>query len=207
MSVKRKLANTAYILLTVVLIALYVVPTVQIDISGIGNFFGSLSFGGSRTKLAYQVDSANKACQITGIGRYKEAELIIPTEISGNRVTSIGDSAFYYCTNVKSVAIPYTVNIIGNYAFTTCHDLESAQMDYGVQKIGICLFMSCRKLKTVTIPASVNYIGQFAFYDCPELTAIHFGGTMQRWKEINHDTYWNQNNNRCVVYCSDGTLK
>ena len=207
MSGKRKLANAAYILLTLTLVIPYIIPVIGYDLSGIGNVFGSLGFGGSKSKLSYMVDSANKACQITGIGKFKGAELMIPSEISGNRVTSIGDQAFCYAAGVTSAKVPSSVSIIGNYAFSSCSDLESAELEYGVQQVGIAMFMSCKKLKTVKIPASITYIGKFAFYDCPKLTAIHFSGTMAQWEKINHDTYWNQNNNGCTVYCSDGTLK
>ncbi len=208
MSGKRKLANTAYILLTLTLVVLYIIPFTGIDISGIGNYFGSLGFSGSTTRLAYQLDSANKACQITGIGKYSETELIIPNDISGNRVTSIGDSAFYYSTGFTSVKVPYSVTIVGNYAFSSCHDLEKAEVNHGTEQLGIAVFMSCHNLKTVTLPASIKYIGDYTFYDCPKLSSIYFGGTKEQWEKLSAGTYWNQNTERiCTVYCSDGTVK
>ena len=203
MSVKRKLVNTAYVLLTVMLVILYIIPATGQDLSAIGNLLGA---GGSNTKLAYQLDTVNKACQITGIGRFKGSELAIPPDVSGNKVTSIGDNAFCYAEGFTSLKVPYSVTIIGTYAFAYCGDLEKAEISYGTQYLGIGMFMSCPNLKTVTLPAGINYIGEFTFYDCPKLSSIYFGGTKEQWSKIGANTYWNQNG-KCTVYCSDGAVK
>lgn len=206
MSVKRKLANTAYILLTLTLAVLYIIPAMGMDISGIGSYFGSLGLGGSTTKLSYQLDSVNKACQITGIGKYREKELIIPNDISGNRVTTIGDSAFCYNEDITSVKVPYSITIIGSYSFSNCKNLAKAEISHGTKQLGIAVFMSCHTLKSVTLPASIKHIGEYTFYDCPKLSSIYFGGTKEQWNKISNGTYWNQNS-VCTVYCSDGAVK
>ena len=54
--------------------------------------------------------------EITGyIGSGTEA--IIPLEIDGKKVTSIGGVAFGFCTSLTSVTIPDTVTSIGDNAF------------------------------------------------------------------------------------------
>ena len=40
-------------------------------------------------------------------------------------VTSIGESAFYYCTRLTSVTIPDSVTSIGESAFSDCKGLTS----------------------------------------------------------------------------------
>ncbi|MBQ7546060.1 MAG: leucine-rich repeat protein [Clostridia bacterium] len=45
-------------------------------------------------------------------------EYLIP-----NGVTDVGDDDFYYCTNLKSVHVPFSVNSIGSDAFTGCSSL------------------------------------------------------------------------------------
>jgi hypothetical protein len=64
-------------------------------------------------------------------------------------VTSIGDSAFYFCRDLTSVAIPDGVTSIGDDAFSYCSGLTS-----------------------VTIPASVTSIGDYAFSRGIGLAAI-----------------------------------
>ena len=206
LSGKNKFVKAVYVILTLILVILYIFPSIGPGMAGIGEFLGSLNLGGNRSKFSYQLDSANKACQITGIGKYNETMLDIPYEISGNTVTSIGNSAFYYCSGFTNVTVPYSVRIIGQYAFSTCHDLENVNIVYGTEQIGVGAFMSSKKLRTITIPSSVKYIGAFSFYECTSLTTIRFGGTKSQWEQISFDTCWNENNNGCIVYCSDGVI-
>ena len=73
---------------------------------------------------------------------------IIPSDGS---VTSIGGSAFSYCTGLTSITIPDSVTSIGDSAFSNCTGLTS-----------------------VTIGNSVTSIGNSAFYGCTGLTEIDF---------------------------------
>jgi hypothetical protein len=66
-----------------------------------------------------------------------------------NSVTSIGNYAFFKCSNLTSVTIPDSVTSIGDYAFDYCNGLTS-----------------------ITIPSSVTSIGNGAFSNCENLTSI-----------------------------------
>ncbi|MBE6958151.1 MAG: leucine-rich repeat domain-containing protein [Ruminococcaceae bacterium] len=65
-------------------------------------------------------------------------------------VTSIGSSAFRYCTSLTSITIPNSVTSIGNSAFYYCTSLTS-----------------------ITIPDSVTSIGNDAFFGCNSLTGVY----------------------------------
>ena len=53
---------------------------------------------------------------ITDCNEAATGELIIPDTIEGNPVTSIGESAFYYCRSLTSITIPDRVTSIGDIA-------------------------------------------------------------------------------------------
>lgn len=83
-------------------------------------------------------------CSYTG----QAQNVVIPREIVGYPVGSIGDNAFQG-SPVTSVLVPDTVNEIGWFAFADCPSLTS-----------------------VTLPASVTSIGYGAFDSCPHLTIL-----------------------------------
>ena len=128
-------------------------------------------FDGSITILSY--NGANGA-------------VVIPAEINGDPVTSIGGgatdlafnlttviipdtvtniaaSAFQGCIGLTTVTIPGSVLSIGDNAFVDCNSLTNVTINDGVISIGASAFSSCIGLTNVTIPNSVTNIGAFAF--------------------------------------------
>ena len=87
-------------------------------------------------------------------------------------VTSIGDSAFYNCTNIFAVEIPNSVTSIGNSAFSNCRRLDSVSMSNNLSTIGEYAFWECYSLSAINIPVSVDSIGRVAFAYCYNLPSI-----------------------------------
>lgn len=88
-----------------------------------------------------------------------------------NSVNYIGSKAFYYCSNLKNINIPNTVRHISSYTFYYCSSLTTIDIPNSVTSIDSYAFKSCYSLTSVTIPNSVTSIGDFAF-DCCGLTSI-----------------------------------
>ena len=109
------------------------------------------------------------------ITRYNgtRSNLIIPGEIEGYSVTSIGWHAFDLCTSLTSINIPDSVTSIGDGAFYGCSSLSSISIPDGVTSIGEYAFRDCTSLTSITIPDSVTSIGECAFYPCSSLSSIN----------------------------------
>ena len=101
-----------------------------------------------------------------------ETEVIIPSKIDGKKVTSIGNSAFYDCSDLTAVTIADSVTSIANYAFSCCTSLTSVTIPDSVTSIGDNAFRLCTSLTFITIPDSVTSIGAEVFYNCTSLTSV-----------------------------------
>lgn len=88
-----------------------------------------------------------------------------------NSVTSIGQSAFDYCTGLTSVTIPNSVVTIGDKAFMCCSGITSLTIPNSVVSIGGWAFQAL-KITSITIPSSVTSIGEHAFINCTRLNKI-----------------------------------
>lgn len=94
-------------------------------------------------------------------------------------ITSIGEKAFRYCSNLKTVSIPNTVVSIEKDAFRGCISLKNIDIPNSVKNIGENAFRDCEQLSTVIIPNSVETIESGAFRACKDMESITISNSIK----------------------------
>lgn len=123
---------------------------------------------GTGERIAYPVEGGNlyfdpNSGTITDCDHSVSAA-VIPQEIGGVAVTSIGDFAFDYCDKLNSVTIPYGVETVGRLSFAYCYGLTS-----------------------IVLPDSLTTLADKAFFDCTALSELSLGGGIT---SIGRDAFW-----------------
>jgi hypothetical protein len=109
-------------------------------------------------------------------------EATIPSSIEGRVVLGIGDKAFQYNTNLRSVTISNGISSIGYNAFYNCTSLRTVNLNNDLETIGSGAFYNCTSSKSIVIPASVTTIDNYysgrnyeyygVFQGCKNLTTV-----------------------------------
>lgn len=106
----------------------------------------------------------------------RKGEVIIPAEVNGYAVTSIGDYSFQYCNEMTKVVIPASVTHIGYSAFYGCEKLESVTIPDSIEEIEYAAFYGCKALKTAKISDMVAWCA--AKLDGPYANPAHITGKL-----------------------------
>ncbi|MBO5163874.1 MAG: leucine-rich repeat protein [Ruminococcus sp.] len=97
--------------------------------------------------------------------------VVIPAEIDGLPVISIGSRAFLNCESLTEIVIPDSIKNFGIETFYGCKSLTEINIPNGVTSIGNNTFGGCTSLTKITIPDSVTNFAQNVFKDTPWLKA------------------------------------
>lgn len=117
-----------------------------------------------------------KTYSVTAIGDNAfEYHHEIKTVSIPNTIKSIGEYGFYYCSAITVINIPNSVKTLGNYAFSGCENVVELTIGSGVTSIGSSAFSHCYGLTSVKIPDSVTSIGDCAFWYCNNLNEAIIG--------------------------------
>ena len=165
------------------LFSLWLLLSVAVGLSAYDFMVDGLCYNITSSTAPYTVEVTYEYEQYPNGAIYRSMTTAnIPESVTCNnrvyRVTSIGDSAFYYCTKLASITIPNSVTSIGISAFLGCMGLTSITIPNGVTSIGKSAFSECTGLTSITIPNGVTSIGESAFYECRGLTSITIGNSV-----------------------------
>lgn len=124
-----------------------------------------------------------------------------------NSIEIIGECAFYGCIYLPSIEMPSGVTSIEPGAFHFCRSLTSIVIPNSVTSISISSFYSCTSLTSATIGSGVTSIDMLAFSKCSSLTSVTYNGTMEEWNAISKGSDWKTDvPSTCMVHCTDGDI-
>lgn len=122
-------------------------------------------------RLVYTLNETKDAYTVTGIGKCRDKDVLIPAEYKGLPVTAIGGYAFKG-SNVKSVTVTENIVYIDGSAFEKCESLKYNTHE-GLSYIGTeenpyyALILAPQNSKeTFLLHDDVKIIADYALYDC-----------------------------------------
>lgn len=117
-------------------------------------------------------DNNDGTCTVTGV-RGRAADLSIPSDIDGLKVTAIGSYAFKNASWIEALELPEGLVSVGDGAFEGCLSLASLVMHEGVCALGAHSFYNCSSLSSVTLPASLVSVGAQALGSLAEGSTVY----------------------------------
>ncbi len=154
---------TSVILAAVMMLGILTIAPLTVSAATYGDFEYTLEDDYTCTITKYNGSAAN---------------VIIPSEIDGYKVLSIGNYAFYNCTSMESVTVSNSIGYIGLGAFRGCTNLKNIDIrTSGGNTIYIYdgAFYGCTSLDNVVIPGSIRFISQTTgstFAGCTNLKSV-----------------------------------
>ena len=130
------------------------------------------AFSGTPFNAIFQSQKSQQGREF-GYLRIRESEnkntLILPPTIE-----IIEDYAFSKCINLQEVSLDSSITEIGSKCFEGCDNITSFTIEKTkIKEIKDYAFSGMSKLTTFKIPSTVERIGRWAFSDCSSLTSIN----------------------------------
>lgn len=125
----------------------------------------------TRIKVVADAASGAKLTQIPDKAFYG-CSALTTVLIESDSITTVGQFAFYECSNLAEIVLPNSITAIGEYAFSGCRTLTTLQLPHSLLSIDEGTFSDCPSLTSVFVPDAMTKIGLYAFYGCRSLTNI-----------------------------------
>ena len=147
-----------------------------------GYIFGASNYDGS---VATEQEYYDESTTTTFMETY-----YIPSSLTSVTVTggNILHGAFYGCRGLTSITIPdsETTTSIGDFAFFECSDLQNVIIPGNITSIGEGAFGGCTKIINLIIHDNITSIGYAAFAYCTGLSNITVDENNPQFMSINN---------------------
>lgn len=108
-----------------------------------------------------------------------EATVVIPYEIGGKPVTTIGERAFAKNSELEKVYFPNTITTIKKEAFVGCVKLNNVYIPDSVINLSGYIFSNCTSLSNITLPNGITTIPSRMFGGCIGLNSFTIPSTVK----------------------------
>ncbi len=150
-----------------------------------GSYISISGYAGDETEVVIPDQIDGYTVQTIGENAFKNNSTVKTIVLSDN-IESIGESAFEGCTALKTIAFNGNLKRIDSKAFYKCASLDALRFPSALTRIYGFAFAECSSLKNVDFPDGIRGIGYRAFYHCSSLETIVYPLS---WKETYSYSY------------------
>lgn len=161
-------------------------------------------------RLQFNVEAGNANYSAQGGTLYNKDKTVLISHPAGgtctvaDTVTTIGTKAFSYNEQLQSVVLPENLEIIEDDAFRGT-GLTTLSLPLSLQMIGDYSFNECSNLESIVIPGNVQSVGSYAFWSCENLKEVFYPANL----DISSAGINYSNNNTSIISYienNDGTI-
>lgn len=124
------------------------------------------------SNLIYTYNTDNNYYIVSSVNSSGMTNINIIEKIGAVPVGEITNRAFSYLTQLLTITLPNTIEVIGEDAFENCSNLTEIILPNKLKKIEDRAFIGCSSLSSIILPDSLLEIGSAAFASCTGLTSI-----------------------------------
>ena len=126
--------------------------------------------------LGLKMNPDGESYSLVSVGDCEETDIFVGFCEDGLPVTVI-ESGALDSARIESITLGECVHTVGEKAFYYCGELKSVKMT-GVERIEWLAFDNCRALSEVDFGKKLTFIAERAFEGCRSLSAVNLPGTI-----------------------------